>query len=118
MGSPAQDSQCFCKYAHNEGKDPGRPLIPELFDQFTQTSFGHDLRLHAAAQALQGTPENAQSGPAERTVGVPQVAGKAQEAHRFGRKEMTERMIAPQLRTPQQVRQALFTVEVTKTIGQ
>src|SRR5437867_2851013 len=86
---------------HTNGVDRLGSLVPQFFDQYSQPSFGHNLWLYAGAQTFQSTAQNAQGSPAERTVRLPQVTGKAEKAHRFGSKEVTEGMIASRFGAPQ-----------------
>src|SRR5258708_6536831 len=59
-----------------------------------------------------------QSSLAKRRVGLTKITGEAQETDRLRGKEMTQRMIPIRLGTAQEMRQALFTVQITQPVGE
>ncbi len=118
MRRPPQHAQGLDEDAHHQRIDLPVAAVPERFDHLADASLGHQRRLDAEAQPLQGAVQHAEGGAAERRVGLAQVAGEAEEADGFGGEEMAQRQFGGRLRAAQQVRQALGAVEGAQAVGQ
>ena len=57
-------------------------MVPEALDGFAEAAFNNDLRLHAAPDALQGTPKHSEGGLAQQRRRLPKIAREAQEAQK------------------------------------
>ena len=118
MRRPPQHPQRLHEDAHHQRIDLLVPLIPERLDHLADAGLGHQRRLDAEAQPLQGAVQHPQGGAAQRRVRLAQVAGEAEKADGFGGEEVAQRQVAGRLGTAKQVRQALGAVEAAQAVGQ